>query len=611
MQIRTIIIYLICLAFSLPVIAQERLAPLRYNPAMARQNSKKPVSLKTTALTLPFFEDFAYYDNPDTIRWVDRQVFINNTMGINPVSRGVATFDGLNEYGIPYDPVQSSHLLYADSLTSRSIDLSGNNPGDSIYLSFFYQPQGNGFYPEVSDSLILYMKRKITTGAWVKVWSMQGKQLQPFKQVMVPVVNADFFYDDFQFRFVNKASMNTNDDVWNVDYIRMGANRHMYDTLINDVAFSSEPSFMLNDFTYMPYHQFMINPGGELTSGHLATVHNLSGSQADVQYGFTATEQMSGTPLAGDNSGTLSIAPYQESQFAYTMYTNNVPNGGQYQRVVFENKYFLQARPGEPAVNDTIIREQRFENYLAYDDGSAEKSYYLHLGTTLPAKTAIEYRLNRQDTLLGVAIYFGRQVPLATYKDFSVAVYKQLGSNGAPDQLAYQQNFLLPGYLNTDQFYFYKFDSPVILPQGTFYIGTIQPASGVSDSLYLGLDANRVNGNHAYFNVSGFWEPSTVNGAIMIRPVIGWIIASTVPDVVKKQELWDIHPNPAANSIKLNYNFDKPCAYEITDMQGKTILAGAVPADKQVSIASLMPGMYFVHINAEGVVALPQKLIKY
>ena len=62
--------------------------------------------------------------------------------------------------------------------------------------------------------------------------------MQPFKQVMVPVADIKFFHPSFQFSFVNKASINVNDDVWNVDYVRMAANRNMYDTLVNDIAWA-------------------------------------------------------------------------------------------------------------------------------------------------------------------------------------------------------------------------------------------------------------------------------------------------------------------------------------------------------------------------------------
>jgi hypothetical protein len=49
------------------------------------------------------------------------------------------------------------------------INLSADSVGDSVYLSFFYQPQGNGFYPSNGDSLMLFFKNKF--GDFVKVWA--------------------------------------------------------------------------------------------------------------------------------------------------------------------------------------------------------------------------------------------------------------------------------------------------------------------------------------------------------------------------------------------------------------------------------------------------------
>lgn len=595
------------------VCAQERIAPLGRNPYA---NETRPVSAarsakKTTVLTLPFFDDFSYHGHPDTAKWADYKAYVNNTMCVNPISRGVATLDGLNEYGWPYDPNVSTRLLYADSLTSQGIDLSTHTPADSIYLSFYYQPQGNGFYPEASDSLIVYFRRNTTTGAWVKIWSVAGSTLKPFQQVMLPVVQPEYFHADFRFRFVNKASMNTNDDVWNIDYVRMDAGRNMYDTAVNDVAFTTDPGFMLNDFTYMPYHQFMIDPAGELAASMETAIRNNKTNAESVGYGYIATEQVTGAPLSSNTSNTVSINQKAESKVTFPVYSNNVPTPGGFQRAVFENKYFIQGTSAvDPKQNDTIVREQKFENYLAYDDGTAEKSYYLNLFTTLPGKTAIEYRLSRKDTLLGAAIYFGRQVPMGTNKDFSIIVYKNIGMNGGSDEIAYQQDFYFPGYLQNDVFYTYRFDKPVVLEPGTFYIGTLQPAAGVSDSLYFGLDANRIGGNHLYYNVQGFWESSTVSGALMMRPIMGWIAPTNVNDAVRKEEKWEIAPNPAGNTLQLQYSFDKTTTFELTDMQGRVVLHGQAAAGKDIDISSIVPGVYFVRLQAEGTYTTPKKLVK-
>ena len=124
-------------------------------------NINKAAYSKTTALSLPFFEDFTNYETfPNPLKWKDALVYINNTFPINPISRGVATFDGLNAYGLPYDSVNKYASIYADSLCSQQIDLSTYIANDSIYLSFYYQPGGYGFEPDLNDSLMLFFKLK-------------------------------------------------------------------------------------------------------------------------------------------------------------------------------------------------------------------------------------------------------------------------------------------------------------------------------------------------------------------------------------------------------------------------------------------------------------------
>ena len=171
MGCRSIVLFILSLLLWQTTFAQDVIvAPLNFNGALKQQPANTGAAHKTTAITLPFFEDFTddiTWTNKD--RWVDDKVYINNTMGVNTISRGVATFDALNDNGIPYNTTNPFALDYADSLTSRDINLSTFTPADSIYLSFFYQPQGNGFYPETGDSLMLFFKKK--NQAWVKMWS--------------------------------------------------------------------------------------------------------------------------------------------------------------------------------------------------------------------------------------------------------------------------------------------------------------------------------------------------------------------------------------------------------------------------------------------------------
>lgn len=611
-QLATYILLLFCLVSA---SAQERVGPLFYvSPTTDGSYHVKPrAAAKGTANTLPFFEDFSYDTFfPDSSKWLDRKVYVNNNMGVDPISWGVATFDGIDVNGLPYEPEFKTVLRYADSLTSQPFDLSSYGIGDSLYLSFFYQPAGNGFDPQPEDSLMLYFRRTNTTNPWTRVWRVSGRAMQPFTQVMIPLNEANFFHGEFQFRFVNKASVNNADDHWHIDYIRLDANRNINDTLIQDVAFVDPPSFLLGDYTYMPYHQFIANAGVERAAQHEVSIKNNNTGSVTVNYGYNAEETVNGTAL-NSGTGNVTIAANTESIVSFPVYSNTVPAPLKNEPVTFEQKYYLE--PGGntgPVANDTIIRKQHFHNYLAYDDGTPEKSYYLNLFATLPGKIAIEYRLNEPDTLRGIAIYFGRQVPLAYQKFFSVAVYKNIDVGGSAEDVIYQEDFLIPGYLQQNAFWYYKFEQPVPLQSGTFYIGTIQPALGASDSLYFGLDVQRTANNHVFYNVVDNWEQSSINGAVMMRPLFGKFFPSVISTPVNKRaDSWSIVPNPATDRIRFTYNHSrKDAQYTITGVNGSILQHGAVPGDGWVDINGFAPGTYIVHFSVGGKQSTPKKITK-
>ena len=599
---------------------QEFVAPVNYNPFLtnkATSINKLAKKTSTTPLTLPFFEDFTSYGvYPDTTKWVDYEVYINNTMCVSPVSRGCATFDALNSNGMPYDSFSNATFHYADSLTSQPIDMSANTAADSVYLSFFYQPQGNGFYPLAEDSLILFLKD--VYGGFVQVWSVPGPgMLQPFQQVMIPIVDSIYFHNSFQFRFVNKAALYWADAIWNVDYIRLDKSRSAGDTAIADIAIATNPSFLLNDYSFMPYNQFMVNPSGEMAAEVSDSIKNNYSSSQTVNCSMVLTDQGSGSALFTGGALPVTMPGYQAKQAmeAFAITPSGLPTYPVNTKVVFEEKLYLQSTASTgPAVNDTIVQNQVFDNYLAYDDGSAEKSYYLNLFPTLDGRIAIEYHLNRQDTMRGLAIYFGRQIPYPIYKTFNIFVYSALaGVNGAPaDVTVDSQEFYIPFYADTqNHFWNYIFDQPLVLPAGTFYAGTQQPAASGDDSLYFGLDVNRVGANHAYFRVLNVWEPSLISGAIMMRPLLGrYVQPSAISDVNVSRSQWKVMPNPAKDMLQFEFESEREANYRITDIQGKTVLQGTTFNEHTIDISHLIPGLYFVNLVCDGVAGAPQKFVK-
>ena len=139
-------------------IAQEILTPFRgtTEKASIRRNVAE-------ARFLPFFDDFSHSNlYPDSTKWTDNNVLVNDGFPLCPPNCNGVTFDVLDANGCVYD-YAISNAFVSEYLTSVRIRLDSImepepralTPADSVYLSFYYQPQGNGNPPEAQDSLIL------------------------------------------------------------------------------------------------------------------------------------------------------------------------------------------------------------------------------------------------------------------------------------------------------------------------------------------------------------------------------------------------------------------------------------------------------------------------
>lgn len=587
--------------------AQEFVLPLQSQVGLKEQKS---TLFKKKRSTLPFFDDFSYPGPyPDPSLWTDQQAYINNSMTDATVSRGVATLDALNQFGRPYVNDQFSIKL-ADSLTCQPIDLSTYNTQSQIFLSFFYQPQGLGFAPETSDSLLLYFKNNL--GNWFKVWEQRGTNYQPMKTVILSVSDTQYLHNTFQFRFVNIASPNINDDTWHIDYVKLDAGRNPSDTLVNDLCFTLEPSSILKPYTSMPYRHFTVNASAELSTGQDLQIRNHYYTPQNMQLTHEAREVNSGTLI---NSGALPsavVTPQTVLGLSIPSYPINFTAPGPYSQVKIRNKYYFNSiGPTDVKRNDTIVRETVFDNYFAYDDGSAEKSYFLYPALNYPSKTALKFKLNVADTLRGLAIHFGSQVPSAANKYFSIVVYKHLGDLSSADTILRQQDLYQVMYEpDINGFTTYAFNQPLALEAGNYYIGITQPANFGSDSIYYGLDVNtNANLQYLFYNVDGTWYASGAQGTVMMRPLVGQVFnPSQVDDWAEEISLSWCYPNPFQNEIHIK-GMTRNNAYELYNLSGQCVQKGRLNQER-ISFNHLIPGTYILYLeNDEGRVQ-KQKIVK-
>ncbi len=589
------------------VLGQEVVGPLLRSPAAPSASTGAALhTAKTTALTLPFFDDFIGYSPlPSADRWLDREALVNNSFAFGQPSRGVATLDGLGANGRPYDTVNALASRYADSLTSADIDLTTYTPGDSLYLSFLWQPGGTGFYPEAGDSLEVYFRDK--SGGWRRQWGMPGSTATGFHTAMVPLRDTIFFGNEFRFRFVNRASLNVNDDVWNIDYVYLNDGRTAGDSSIDDIAATLQPTPFLADYAAMPLRHYLTNLTGLQAPTHAWAVRNNTGTAATVTGRYEASDALSGTSLGGGAPQSIALPAATETTqtFTTTIGAAPVPDGAG--RAVLRERFYINATGNGPAANDTIERVTEFSNYLAYDDGTAERSYFLKLAPTLPGRVAIEHLLQVPDTIRGVAVLFGQQVPTAAGKFFTASVYSAIAGIGGAgaDAEVYREDLLQPRFTDSiNHFAVYAFRTPVVMPAGLFYIGLTQPALSGSDSLYYALDMDRVGGNHLYYNVEELWLPSTITGALMVRPLLGGALPQGVDELaVEAETLFTLAPNPGAGLFRVIVKSPDARSVRMTDLAGRVVLEQPMArGDLQiVDVRRVPPGMYLVQVRtAEG-----------
>ncbi len=626
------------------VTAQEQLVPLAKNPVLSKANHKKLITAKSgtaSAVKLPFADDFSYNSlYPSRKLWSNRYVFVNKGFAVNPVTIGVATFDAVNDTGAVY-PYAMQFPFVADSLTSNSIRLDSAfgstpvklSPADSVYVSFYFQPQGIGNAPETEDSLILQFFNPVSQ-SWSTVWNHQGMKLDSFrtaygvdfKNVMIPVTDSDYFSPDFRIRFLNKASIPNNNipswrsgayDHWNIDYVYIDKDRNINDTTVHDVAWIESMQTLLLNYISMPWNQYNANAQAETNTAAALKFRSLDqgvGLKNMNQYFYVqnlddktfhkSTPYPASTNMAAGD--VINYAPdyqYPSSQPFY--FKSNATENADFE-VMF--RIYSNTPPLDIIhSNDTMRFYQRFYNYYAYDDGVPEYGYGL---SNQGAKLAYKFTLNTPDSLQSVQMYFNQTLGAANQKYFYLTVWDDNG--GEPGNIIYQQQGIRPEFENKlFKYHTYKLKHAVYV-SGTFYVGWQQLTQ---DNLNVGFDANNDHHDKIFYNSGGSWQNSSYHGALMIRPVLGDKKDAFV-GMQEKESLvgLGLFPNPVSDKY-LNIRIygvseSKKSRLEISvySLTGSLLLKSNYKS--KIFTGNLERGLYFIKISSpKGDISLMRKFI--
>jgi len=620
------------------VNAQETLTNLQTNPKVKElfaKQSRTKASKAKSSVEVPFIDDFAKSTGyPDDSLWIDDYAYVNLNYPYNPPGIGVATLDAIDETGALHENATSVPFS-ADTLTSRIINL--DYPGNtSIYLSFYYQPGGYGDTPDTRDTLILEFY-SVDSTRWYKMWhvvfnendsllsesysydestkTIKGdtitKLSQKFQQVILPVNEDQYLKDTFQFRFRNYATLSSstdlesrkgNSDQWNVDFIRLDTNRTINDTIILDLAISENATSLLKNYQSIPWKHYILAQAHEMGDSLSLTFLNLTDVEQsyDLEFAIKDITGANGTEVFPGDAG-VDIEAFETK--TYTRFFNwTFPYNPSLDSALFEVKNYLATSAVTPGFtpyywNDTSSFYQKFYNYYAFDDGSAENGYGIIGEGTEKAMVAVQFNSYMEDTLRGLQIYFNQSTfeydPTEVY--FKIHVWDD--NNGKPGDIIYTKSNLRPEYEDElNQFSFFVFDETIKV-KDKFYVGWQKIDS--PEMLNIGFDVNTVNNDKLFYNFAGQWLQSQFEGTLMIRPMLGHEVSVGIKDAPESISFdFDVYPNPASNYINIKTNNETNDSFRVSvfDIYGK-LYYDTVNSEKTVNTSHLNPGIYFIRIS--------------
>ena len=605
---------------------------ISFNPLASRRNAGD-------TLDLPFFDDFtSTLLYPDQRMWQDSQVYISSGFPVSPPSYGVAVFDNLDKFGKPYTSTFSINTFGPwDTLTSLPINLLTYKVGlndipyslaDSIYLSFFFQGGGLGDRPEQADSLVLQFRNK--NGQWKSVWNVFGIGNTAFKQVIIGVLDEDYLWEAFQFRFVSYTFAMGNLNQVLLDYVRMNRNRNVNDTIIRDVAINKKPWSLLNTYHAMPYNHYL-----EASTSYTATNHKIGVRNSDIdvintQFQFEAYHKLTQLALFPFANSSRNILANSDSSETFNNFNFISLPTNEYVRI--RNVYKINPQAGNTTPsgynsignNDEYISFQDFKNYYAYDDGSAEGGIGLSYEGLPPGRGAfaLKYIVTKTDTLSAISVFFNRSLESVTSRPFKLSIWGNLTEGTSTDVPIYEMNVLAPTYTDSiNGFHDYELDTLIVLPAGTYYFGWTQTAIF---NLNVGYDNNyRMGGieqrnTNILFNMVGVWSyaDASVRGTPMIRPIMGEYstYGLNVPKVSNRNSFvknYTVYPNPTNGLLQVSYTGHETsiAEYTIKTIEGKSIMFGVIADKIPIDISRFAAGVYFIEIRNEGLVQI-EKIIK-
>jgi hypothetical protein len=578
---------------------------------------------------LPFLDDFAWpssfeesgFDRPELVRWDSSPVRRTSTFAISPPTIGVATLDGLDDGGYPYAFNTSDPHGWADTLTSRKILLGGMTADNNVNLSFWFEGGGIGNAPDLGeDSLVVEFKSIGFEGdIWTRVWSNDTITTNEFIQVIIPIYDGIHLHNSFQFRFRNYGTLEGNADLWHIDYVFVAENGSIGNPQ-EELAFLYPAYTLLRNFSAMPWTHYTDNPEFHMRDSlHVAhtnfgtTANNQEYTGITIQVGEDAPTMYNNEFIQNVN---VPIGPFSTEYLSTLLDMTGVTASVLYDPLTSDTTATFNVSLWEEEVgyytnqtavydNDSIGFTQVFDNYYAYDDGSAEKAYSLE---SVGGQLAVRYPLSIPDTLDGIKIHFTPFYDNAELETFVIKVWADdAGFPGEQIDTMYQFNSPLYFTDGHDKFAYYPCDHPIPV-SGIIHVGFIQQNV---EHLNIGLDKN-TNSNagnlHYKLGATASWIASEIQGSVMIHPVLrAGKDAPEIPEGVEQFMVNDLssnlYPNPTSSIV--SFKAKEALVWSVFSINGDLVLEGEENKACVVTFntSDLSSGVYFVNMSSTSSVA--------
>jgi hypothetical protein len=465
---------------------------------------------------------------------------------------------------------------------------------------------------------------------WETVWSDAGRPLEEFikiygdtfRQVMIPIIDTIYFNSGFQFRFRNYASIElhnnvlnwgNNVDFWNIDYVRLDKDRSFADTAIDDIAFVNNPGSILKNYTAMPWNQFKDNKKAELIEEFdFIKLTNLSNVEKLSDYKYRILDKAGNDVyIIGKDSfydgGAQNIKPiYTHGYQTWKKHTNpelfadsiRFPSVQTDSLLLLVQHIFRDPGSGDKnSKNDTAVYSQKFYNYYAYDDDTPEAGYIVTNSVNPYKKSlALEFTLNKPDTLRAIDIYFNHTMNDAAFINFTLSVWTDRGgTKGMPGEELYAKEVKQEYSLDLYGFQRFYLTEPLAV-SGKFFIG--YQIAGQNKLLNVGFDQNTDAHSHTFWRANGSWDSSFLVGTPMLRPVLGRDFPKVgVEDPIVSFDA-KLYPNPAKDLLYIAIPEEierRDISTSIYTITGQKIYEQ--PYQSEISLSHFAPGFYILRLT--------------